>query len=115
MLKHSASHICILLVRRVAPDSHPYTWANVLGMTSYLADSIPHIKEVPIQAVLQSPISKSLYSKAVRAPACRPASPSRRHILRKSQVTILPKERPVTREEEGSSGDAEGGKQQGWG
>ncbi|KAL0427248.1 UNVERIFIED_CONTAM: hypothetical protein Slati_2899600 [Sesamum latifolium] len=56
----------------------------------------PHIKEGLIRTVLQSPIGNSLCSRAVRAPACRPASPSRPHVLHKSQPTVLSKERPVT-------------------
>ncbi|KAL0448288.1 UNVERIFIED_CONTAM: hypothetical protein Slati_1385200 [Sesamum latifolium] len=63
---------------------------------TFLRIASPHIKEVPIETVLQSPIGKSLCSMAVCAPACRPASPGRPHVLRKSQPAVLPKERPMT-------------------
>ncbi|KAL0311749.1 UNVERIFIED_CONTAM: hypothetical protein Sradi_5574200 [Sesamum radiatum] len=65
-------------------------------MTSYLADSIPTHQGSSIETVLQSPIGKSLCSRAVRALACRSASPSRPHVVRTSQPTVLPKVRPVT-------------------
>ncbi|KAL0345777.1 UNVERIFIED_CONTAM: hypothetical protein Sradi_4409000 [Sesamum radiatum] len=96
-LKHSAPHICLLLAHRVAPRSRPYVSLGKRPRNDFnLADSIPTPQKVPIRTVLQSPIGKSLCSRAVRALACRSASPSRPHIVRTSQPTVLPKVRPVT-------------------